>query len=231
MLIGPIVFDQLQTLDGSAGFQNNLVAASQILPSYWVCTTQTEVRNSHSKFQNLIMPELSLSTSSVSSIKYVVCCHQTLQILILFARDEIFMSPCPWKHKHRWAADKVIIGFVEAVQRNPRIYCVCWYSKYIPPWISSCVTMIATAPVSQNDLFPQVSNSEKIKAYRQCDKPVNRSQQRLCKLLMPNEKGHRFAKRVGRKPSLTWGTVVGYASKNPPLSLSQSAALTNTSSK
>lgn len=38
---------------------------------------------------------------------------------------------------------------------------------------------------------------------RQCDRPVNRSQQRLCKLLMPNEKGQRIAKRVGHKPSLT----------------------------
>lgn len=38
---------------------------------------------------------------------------------------------------------------------------------------------------------------------RQRDRPVNRSQQWLCKLLRPNEKGQHFAKRVGHKPSLT----------------------------
>lgn len=55
-----------------------------------------------------------------------------------------------------------------------------------------------------------------IKADRHCDKPVNRSQQRLCKLLMPSEKGQRFAKRVGRKPSLTSRILLRCASKNLP---------------
>lgn len=37
----------------------------------------------------------------------------------------------------------------------------------------------------------------------QRDRPVNGSQQRLCKLLMLNEKGQRVAKRVGHAPSVT----------------------------
>lgn len=45
---------------------------------------------------------------------------------------------------------------------------------------------------------------------------------------MPNEKGQHFAKRVGRKPSLTSRLLLRCASKNLPSCLSRSAALTNT---
>lgn len=56
----------------------------------------------------------------------------------------------------------------------------------------------------QHTLFTGFSSQTE----RHSDRPVNRSQQWLCKLLMLNEKGQRVANRVGHMPSLTVRCIV-----------------------
>lgn len=64
-------------------------------------------------------------------------------------------------------------------------------------------------PVFSGEIFTAVFGAAALlagfssQADGQRDSPVNGSQQRLCKLLTPNEKGQRVAKRVGQAPTLT----------------------------